>query len=157
MFFHDCKTIDELTAAYRRAAIKNHPDMGGSEEIMKKINAEYAALLEKMRLNEANEAGMSAMPDMGLSEEIVEMIQKIILIDDIEIEVCGSWVWVGGNTFEHRVELKDAGYSYSGKQKRWYWGRKKKNYRMNAMKMNDIRKKYGSTDVKASTTKMIEA
>lgn len=40
-FFKNITTISELKTTYKKLALKNHPDMGGSEEVMKDINTEY--------------------------------------------------------------------------------------------------------------------
>ena len=45
-YFENAKTLDELKAAYRRAAMLHHPDMGGDVAEMQRINAEYAARFE---------------------------------------------------------------------------------------------------------------
>ena len=37
-------TKQEIKAAWKRAAVANHPDMGGSTELMQKINAAYELL-----------------------------------------------------------------------------------------------------------------
>ena len=48
-YFTNIRTLDELKAAYRRLALKYHPDMGGSTEIMQEINAEHDALFEQLK------------------------------------------------------------------------------------------------------------
>ena len=48
-YFTNIRTLDELKAAYRRLALKCHPDMGGSTEIMQEINAEHDALFEQLK------------------------------------------------------------------------------------------------------------
>lgn len=40
-FFSDCNTLDELKKKYRKLAMENHPDRGGDEDTMKRINDEY--------------------------------------------------------------------------------------------------------------------
>jgi len=49
-YFKACKTLDELKKDYRSLALANHPDMGGSEEVMKAINAEYDQLFPILKL-----------------------------------------------------------------------------------------------------------
>lgn len=39
--FAACKTLDELKKAYKAAALKNHPDLGGDTATMQQINAEF--------------------------------------------------------------------------------------------------------------------
>ena len=48
-YFNNITSLDELKKAYRRLAMKYHPDCGGSEEIMKQINAEHDALFETLK------------------------------------------------------------------------------------------------------------
>lgn len=157
MFFDHCETVESLTAEYRKAAKLNHPDMGGDEETMKKVNAEFAEAMERIRKAESRKGGAKESGNTAdLSSDIAEMIQRIIMIDDIIIEVCGSWVWVGGDTFSHRVELREAGYSYSGRKKMWYWGQKKDN-RRSCQSMEYIRQTYGSRTVEREGRKRIEA
>lgn len=48
-YFTNIRTLDELKAAYRRLALKYHPDMGGSTEIMQEINNEHDALFEQLK------------------------------------------------------------------------------------------------------------
>ena len=48
-YFNNITSLDELKKAYRRLAMKHHPDCGGSEEIMKQINAEHDALFETLK------------------------------------------------------------------------------------------------------------
>jgi hypothetical protein len=47
-FFMDVLTIEELKSAYRRLVMSYHPDRGGSNEIMKQLNYEYAYRLRKL-------------------------------------------------------------------------------------------------------------
>lgn len=41
-------TMDDLKSAYKKAAFKNHPDRGGSDEIMKQINLAHEKLNRSM-------------------------------------------------------------------------------------------------------------
>lgn len=49
-FFASCKTLDELKKAYKAAAMKYHPDMGGDTATMQAVNAEYERLFPILKL-----------------------------------------------------------------------------------------------------------
>lgn len=49
-YFTACTTLEELKAEYRRLALLHHPDVGGDEEAMKAINAEYDRLFPVLKL-----------------------------------------------------------------------------------------------------------
>ena len=40
--------------------------------------------------------------------------------EGIEIEVCGSWVWVSGDTKPHKERLKALGFCWHSKKHCWY-------------------------------------
>lgn len=48
-YFETCKTLDELKAEYRKSALANHPDAGGSKEAMQEINAAYGEAFERLK------------------------------------------------------------------------------------------------------------
>ena len=48
-------------------------------------------------------------------------LNAIIGLDGLDIEICGAWVWVDGETYRHRAPLKQAGFRFASKKKRWYF------------------------------------
>jgi len=40
---------------------------------------------------------------------------------DITIEICGSWIWLSGDTRKYRKQFKETGFFYTYKKKMWYW------------------------------------
>lgn len=144
-YFNNINNLDELKAAYRRLAMKHHPDRGGDVETMKAINAEHDALFEALK-KKHNENADDYHKTTETPQEFREIIMKLIIIPGLDIELCGSWLWIGGNTREHKEELKALGCRWSQNKKRWYWrhaeqGRK---WRRGTYSMNEIRTKYGS-------------
>lgn len=147
MYFTNIANIDELKKAYRKLAFQHHPDRGGNLEIMKKINAEYEAMFKK--LNIVSEAGESKY---NLDDGFREMINKIINLEGIDIEICGLWVWVSGNTKEHKEALKEAGFYWASKKKMWYWRPEEAKVKGSSgiKDMDYIRNMYGSESIKTA-------
>ena len=89
-------------------------------------------------------------------EKLRGILSKVIHISDITIEIVGAWVWISGNTYSYRKELKDLGFKFAGTKKMWYWHseafRKKSK---KSLSMDDIRNYYGSTEIKPDERKKI--
>lgn len=51
-------------------------------------------------------------PDNGGSVEAINIINF-----NINIEICGSWIWVSGNTYGCKTELKQNGFHWASKKK----------------------------------------
>lgn len=45
-YFKNIHSLAELKKEYRRLALENHPDKGGSTEVMQQINVEFERLHE---------------------------------------------------------------------------------------------------------------
>ena len=39
----------------------------------------------------------------------------------ISVELCGSWLWISGDTRNFKDYIKATGCKWSGKKKMWYW------------------------------------
>lgn len=95
--------------------------------------------------------------DFTEDQALREMLSKIIHLSDITIEVCGAWLWVSGNTYQHRKELKEYGFKWASKKSQWYWHSeafRKKGKK--PLSMNDIRNYYGSTEVRTEEVKQLK-
>lgn len=164
-YFNNVKTLDELRKQYKELLKKYHPDNpNGSTEATQTINAEYDRLFkvlkdkhEKTTDNTANKTTYDNMKyDFSEDVKLREVLQQIIHLSDITIEVCGSWIWLSGNTYKYKNELKGIGFKWASHKKQWYWhseafrkkGRK-------PLSMEDIRNYYGSTEVETEQTKRI--
>lgn len=144
MYFDNCKTLEELKNLYKELAKKFHPDMGGSDEIMKQINNEYDIFFEK--LQKVSNNNQEKRENINIFKDIIEKIIKF----DFEIEICGTWIWIDKrNTYPHRELLKELGFIWSREKQKWY--KKPENYfarKHKSWTMEQIREIYGSQKIK---------
>ena len=139
-------TIKDIKTAYREACKRYHPDINpAGQEMMKAINDGYAAL-ENYQSSESHIDNDEIDNDYG--EHLNDALNAIINLN-LNIEICGAWVWVSGNTYPVKDRVKDAGFKYASKKKMWYFRPEK--YRSKNRKSWDIdkiRAKHGSKSVK---------
>lgn len=150
-YFTNIKTLDELKAAYRRLAMQYHPDRGGDTETMKAINNEHDELFEQLK-RQHNAKADENHQTTETPEEFRDIIEQLLKLDGLTVELCGSWLWIGGNTREHKDALKAAGCRWSNNKKLWYWRHAEDGARWSRGRrsMGEIRTKYGSQVFDAS-------
>lgn len=51
------RTLEELKKAYHRLCLQLHPDVGGSDDEMKILNAEYEELFKRVKNIHVNKVG----------------------------------------------------------------------------------------------------
>ena len=144
-YFTQCKNLEELKKEFRRLAMIHHPDRGGDVETMKIINLEYEQKHEELK-HAWNSTHGEDQQCTEAPEEFREILEKLLKLDGLEIELCGCWLWIGGNTREHKEELKAAGCRWSNNKKMWYWHHVEEGSKWHRGKrtMSEIRTKYGS-------------
>ena len=79
-YFNNITSLDELKKAYRRLAMKYHPDCGGSEEIMKQINAEHDALFETLKASH-NKTADEYHQTTETAEEFRDIITALLKLE----------------------------------------------------------------------------
>lgn len=138
-------TLEDIKKAYRQAASKYHPDHNPAGiEMMKLVNAAYEALKEagEEQLNQFGQASR----DYGA---VFNAALNAILGLGLEIEICGAWIWVSGDTKPHKEALKDAHYLWSPKKCRWYFRPENhKSRNRHTWDMDKIRSIHGSQSVR---------
>ena len=145
-FFANCDTLEQLKAEYKRLALKYHPDrMGGDEETMKAINAEYDDVFENLKSWHRNVKGERYQKETNETpNQFRDLIEKLIKIPNITIEIIGTFVWLSGDTEPNKKALKALGFRKSEKKAMWYLsppGYRRKTRR--TMTMDEIRDSFG--------------
>ena len=150
-YFVNCKTLDELKKAYKAAAMKYHPDMGGDTATMQAINAEYSARFEVLKRSQNEQAAEDTTGQTRTTTEsagdFIAIIDHLLKLDGLEIELCGRWLWIGGDTKKHKEALKACGCRWSSSKKLWNWhfAEDGDKWHRGSKSMSQIRSKYGST------------
>ena len=162
--FSSATSLDELKLQYKKLAFKNHPDRGGKTEVMQEINSEYEQLLNRI-INEASKDQYQDSSENGrgfwssrsehseVEKKVKQAIDAIINLDGLDIEIIGVWVWVSGDTKQHKDKLKEAGFVWNRVQCKWVFIGKKSNGR-GRMTLDQMRDLHGSQKVKK--TRMAE-
>jgi len=79
-----------------------------------------------------------------VTEAITEKLNQLSKIDGIEIELCGSWIWVAGDTYPVKDELKALGFKWARRKEKWHWTPLPSRSHKKSMSMEWIREKHGS-------------
>lgn len=145
-FFEGVSNLDELKAAYRRLAMQYHPDRGGDVETMKAINDEHDRLFEILK-DQHNATHDEHHQTTETPAEFRTILDLLLKLDGLTIELCGAWLWISGNTYEHKTVLKGAGCRWSNNKTCWYWRHEEASrpWHRGTATMGEIRTKYGST------------
>lgn len=163
-YFKNIGTLEELRKQYKELLKQYHPDNGGDVAAMQEINSEYDALFKQLKnrheskADNSNKSGHENVQyDFEEDTKLREALQKVVVLNDVVIEIIGNWLWISGNTYRHKEYLKENGFKYGRKKRAWYFhteafrkkGRK-------PLSMDDIRNYYGSTEVKAAEQRLLK-
>ena len=145
-YFNECTTLEEVKALYKQLAKQHHPDCGGDTATMQAINEEYdKACILILREDERSEDDFER--EMKVSDEYRQVIGKIINLPGIVIELVGQWIWVTGNTYPVKDQLKEAGLFFASKKAAWYFRSEEYKGRSTNKNLDEIKAKYGSEKV----------
>ncbi|MCK0070721.1 J domain-containing protein [Kordiimonas laminariae] len=130
---------EQAKKAHREACKKYHPDINpAGEKMMKLVNEAYSVLQDF--------TGDVKEQQTEYGEQLNAALNAILNLSGLFVEVCGAWVWVTGNTIQHKATLKAAGYKWANKKKAWYF--RPEEYRSRGRgqsSLEEIRAKYGSS------------
>ena len=150
-YFNNCKTIEDVKATYKALAKKYHPDIAGAEftATMQEINSEFEKAFEKYKNIHESAEGNTYETEQQTTEtpaEFMEIINKLINCDGLTINIIGRWIWLEGNTYSHKDNIKSLGFKWAKNKNAWYWHpAEEKSYNRKKLSLDDIKTMYGCT------------
>ena len=160
-YFKNCKSLEEAKKLLKSLARQNHPDMGGSLEIMQDINNQFDEFCKnfvkqnygfKSENSEQSEGNFEDIP-----KEFYNIIMELLKIDGIAVELIGRWIWISGDTYSHKEQLKSFGCRYAKNKKMWYWHKEEDvSHNRRKMSIDEIRSLHGTSgEFKSNSKKQI--
>lgn len=135
--------------------MENHPDKGGDTATMQAINTEYAYACTHV-LKGGGFTDAEVDEHIRMSEEYRRVIEQIINLPGIAIEAVGHWIWVTGNTYAVKKELKAAGLFFAPKKVAWYYRSDEYKTKGGKKSLDEIRDKYGSEPIRGRTERILK-
>ena len=147
-------TKENMKKQYRDLCMKHHPDKGGDTRTMQEINAEWSDIQAReaytearTRQEEAHASGRKSAADFHDLDEVTEALRQKIEIalnlSGVEVELMGLWVWVTGETKQHKETLKANGFKWSQNKTAWYFAGVP-SFNRKPQDLDSIRNNYGS-------------
>lgn len=133
-------TAESIKVAYRKMCSLYHPDRNPlGLQMMQLINEAYELLKDS--------SGTAEEETENFSENILGALKAVAGLG-LEIELCGTWVWVSGDTKPHKDVLKAAKYKWAPKKQMWYFhSGERKSFSRGKFTIDEIRSMHGSRPV----------
>lgn len=160
-YFKNVNCVEELKKQYFGLAKKYHSDITkGNDNAMTEINNEYEVLFKKYKnihRNTKEDVKSDTYEDKKGTSETPEDFKTIILTLlnlNVDIELCGRWLWISGNTKNCKDELKKLNCKWSPAKQMWSWhfDKDSTHYSKKRQTMDYIRGKYGSVKFEKEPT-----
>lgn len=153
-WFKGVTTLDELKRLYKKLATKHHPDKaGGDTRTMQEINADYDKSHKVVVMNEGNVNRASA--ERQAAKPLREAIEfAVTLPDSVEVTIRGLWLWIEGNTFPVKDQIKSfvasdgKRFKFASKKKAWFFAAVPSSNRKGEMSFDEIDQLHGRELIK---------
>ena len=152
-YFSNIADVTELKKAYKKLALELHPDKGGKTADFQEMSNQYQDLLKALLSGKMSAQDLK--DELDIDEQMREALNKVINLA-VLIEIVGNWIWITGNTFPVKDDIKNAGFKFAGKKKAWYWNDGKYTKKSKkSFSLDEIREQHGAQTVQNKYTKTL--
>ena len=149
--FEKCRSLEQLKKLYFKLLKRYHPDVSTTDttEECKQINNLYDMFFPQLKnIRENKEHKFYTKETTETSNIYREFLNEIIHLYGITIEICGTWIWISGETKPFRQTFRDLNCKWSNNKKMWYFtADTKTKYRKTAWDIDKIRETFGSINI----------
>ncbi|MGV6987326.1 DnaJ domain-containing protein [Providencia hangzhouensis] len=143
-------TEDDIKKAYKKAALKYHPDRNPlGAELMKAVNSAYNFLIENIdKINKFQSDNKEN--HYNFSEKLESVLTVLSGLNGIAYEIIGNWIWISGETKQHKDILKENKCIWARKKEDmtlWFYRPVEHKSRRKAKEstMDEMRETYGTS------------
>ena len=128
-YFKGIETLEELKGEYKKLVLKLHPDLNKDEDTTSKfqdMQNEYEDLFNKVK--DFHKTKKGEIYEKATDEDINEfrnLLNIIIKYENCTIDIIGNWIWIYGDTKEHKEELKKLKFRWIQNKSAWAYHRDK--------------------------------
>ena len=146
VYFCSCRTAEDLKKHYRLLAKRLHPDVGGSKEAFQAMQAEFFSAWERLKnIHETKDGQRYEKETQESAEEFAAIIEELLKLRDVDVEICGSWIWCSGNTKPYREVFRRLNFRWSKTKQAWYYHNQPyRKHNSKEMSLDEIRTMFGS-------------
>ena len=145
-YFENITTAEELKKRYHELVKELHPDNGGNVEEFKEMKAQFDKIAhsETWNTHKTADGKTYTKENATTPEHFTDIIEKLRTLENITIEILGSWIWITGDTRSYKEILKSLGFLFSSKKAAWYYnGETKKRRTHSKMTYTDLQQHWG--------------
>jgi len=126
-YFKNIATLDEAKKLFKELAVALHPDKNLNDET---ATASFQEMLNEFHNFKPTNEKFKGEASQWDGKQYSDIIIQLMSIEGIEITVCGSWIWLEGDTkpVKDKIKAVDCGETmkrgFSGNKSQWYFSPK---------------------------------
>ena len=119
-YFNECNSLDDAKKRFKRLAMQLHPDVSGRDS-----RAEFVELRSQFEAFHPSETKYGAELEQWRASDFADVVLQLLAIPGLDIEVVGSFIWIGGDTKPVKEQIKAVDVGEAMNRPRWSRGKSK--------------------------------